>query len=215
MLLFRSAAAPSLAPVLSLPVLAPKPAPAEAPGALRAIRLRSLGRDDIEWLPALADLLVDGVHHGASLGFLAPLSRYAALDFWNERLARLSANERLWIATSRDEIGAPLLGAIELVLCEGADAHHRGELRRLMVHSQQRGLGLASQLVCRAECAALDAGRSLLTAQVPGGSQAEAVFAHLGWHCGGEIPDFSCCAEGRRHTGALYYRRLTLGLAPR
>ena len=215
MMLFRSAA-PSLAPiVLPLAVPAAKPSPAEAPGALRAIRLRSLGASDIEWLPALADLLVDGVHHGASLGFLAPLSRYAALDFWRERLARLGASERLWIASARDEPGAPLLGAIELVLCEGADAHHRGELRRLMVHSQQRGLGLASQLVCRAECAALDAGRSLLVAHVQGGSQAEAVFAHLGWQCGGEIPDFSCCAEGRRHTGAVYYRRLSLGLAPK
>jgi len=214
MMLFRSAAVPARN-ALPRAVPAAKPSPAEAPGALRAIRLRSIGSNDIEWLPALAELLVDGVHHGASLGFLAPLSRYAALDFWRERLARLGANERLWIATARDEAGAPLLGAIELVRCEGADAHHRGELRRLMVHSQQRGLGLASQLVCRAECAALDAGRSLLVAQVPGGSQAEAVFAHLGWQCGGEIPDFTCCAEGRRHTGALYYRRMALAGTPR
>ncbi|MBV8603899.1 MAG: GNAT family N-acetyltransferase [Pelomonas sp.] len=207
MLLFRSAA-PKLAPYVALPGLAPKPAP--APGALRAIRLHGLRRDDLEWLPALAELLVDGVHHGASLGLLAPLSRDAALDFWRERLAGLGPQQRIWVATARGDARAPLLGAVELVLGAGADAHHRGELQRLMVHSQQRGLGLASQLVCRAECAALDAGRSLLVAQLAAGSQAEAVFAHLGWQRGGEIPELVCCAEGRRHTGALYYRRLAL-----
>ena len=38
---------------------------------------------DLQWLPALTTLLIDNVHLGATLGFLAPLSRYQALDYWH------------------------------------------------------------------------------------------------------------------------------------
>jgi len=54
-------------------------------------------------------------------------------------------------------------------------------------------------------------GRSLLVLDTPSGSQAEAVYAHLGWQRAGEIPDYDACAEGRLHSTARYFKRL---LAP-
>ncbi|MBC7728469.1 MAG: GNAT family N-acetyltransferase [Microbacteriaceae bacterium] len=176
--------------------------------------LRKLTSRDVQWLPALADLLIDGVHHGASLGFLAPLSRYQALDYWQGVLAHLGARQSLWIACESGHGGdghqaGPLQGAVQLSLCSRANAHHRGEVERLMVHSHSRGRGIASQLMSRVECAALEQGRSLLVLEAPAGSQAEAVYAHLGWQRAGEIPDYHACAEGRLHGSAMYYKRLT------
>ena len=179
-------------------------------GRPRPTHVRKLGSQDVQWLPALADLLIDGVHHGASLGFLAPLSRYAALDYWQGVFAQLGPRQSLWIACDGEEgTSGPLQGAVQLSLCPRANAHHRGEVQRLMVHSHSRGRGIASQLMSRAECAAQALGRTLLVLEAPAGSQAEAVYVHLGWQRAGEIPDYDACAEGRLHSSALYYKRLT------
>ena len=174
------------------------------------IGVRKLNSRDLQWLPALCDLLIDGVHQGATLGFLAPLSRYAALDYWHGVFARLGQHQSLWIACQTDAHGedGPLQGAVQLSLCPRANAHHRGEVQRLMVHSGSRGRGIASQLMSRVECAALEQARTLLVLEAPSGSQAEAVYAHLGWQRAGEIPDYDACAEGRLHSSAMYYKRL-------
>jgi acetyltransferase len=186
------------------------PRPAAARGLPTVQRLSSR---DLQWLPALCDLLTDSVHHGASLGFLAPMSRYAALDYWHGVFARLGQHHSLWIACEGREDGerpAQLQGAAQLALCTQGNAHHRGEVQGLMVHSQARGRGIASQLMTSVECAALSHRRTLLVLDTPAGSQAEAVYAHLGWQRAGEIPDYDSCAEGRLHSTARYYKRLQM-----
>ena len=172
-----------------------------------AVQVRALGSRDLQWLPALADLLIDSVHHGASLGFLAPLSRYQAMDYWHSVYARLGSHHHLWIACEGDGHG-PLQGAVQLTLPQPSNAHHRGEVQRLMVHSQERGRGIASQLMATLECTALRQGRRLLVLEAPADSQAEAVYTHLGWQRAGAIPEHSVCAEGRLHSAALLYKTL-------
>jgi len=189
------------------PALVPATAPASVIEIHRSrVQVRQVRAQDRRWLPELADLLVDGVHHGASLGFLAPMSRHAALDYWEQVYASLGPRQALWIALESDD--GPLQGCVQLTGC--AQAHHRGELRQLMVHSRSRGRGIATQLLNRAECTARDMGRTLLVLETPADSQAEAVFAHLDWQRAGEIPDFGACAEGRLHASAVYYKRLEL-----
>lgn len=176
-------------------------------------RVQRLSSRDLQWLPALCDLLTDSVHHGATLGFLAPMSRYAALDYWHGVFAKLGPHQSLWIACEgREDADRPaqLQGAAQLSLCPQANAHHRGEVQGLMVHSGARGRGIASQLMTSVECAALQQGRTLLVLDTPAGSQAEAVYAHLGWQRVGEIPDYASCAEGRLHSTARYYKRLQM-----
>ena len=173
--------------------------------------VRRLTSRDLQWLPALCDLLTDSVHHGASLGFLAPMSRYAALDYWHGVFAKLGQHHSLWIACEgQADRPAQLQGAAQLSLCPQANAHHRGEVQGLMVHSQSRGRGIASQLMTSVECAALQQGRTLLVLDTPAASQAEAVYVHLGWQRVGEIPDYDSCAEGRLHSTARYYKRLQM-----
>ena len=169
------------------------------------VQVRQVRAQDRKWLPALCDLLIDAVHHGASLGFLAPMSRHVAMDYWEAVFARLGPQQALWIALESDD--GPLQGCVQLSGCP--QAHHRGEVRQMMVHSRSRGRGIASQLMNRLECTALDLGRTLLVLETPSGSQAEAVCAHLDWQRAGEIPDFGACAEGRLHASAMYYKRLS------
>lgn len=178
-----------------------------AAGQRRPIQVRALSSRDLQWLPALADLLIDSVHHGASLGFLAPMSRYQAMDHWHAVYARLGSRHQLWIACE-DEGHGPLHGAVQLSLPGEGLVHHRGEVQRLMVHSQERGRGIASQLMGALEHGALELGLSLLVLDTPADSQAEAVYTHLGWQRAGEIPGFSACAEGRLHSAALLYKKL-------
>jgi len=200
-----------------VPLQAPTPLPQSA-GAARlrvvgqarrrgAVQVRALGSRDLQWLPALADLLIDSVHHGASLGFLAPLSRYQAMDYWHSVYARLGSHHHLWIACEGDGHG-PLQGAVQLALPQPSNAHHRGEVQRLMVHSQERGRGIASQLMATLEGTAVRQGRRLLVLEAPADSQAEAVYTHLGWQRAGAIPGHSVCAEGRLHSAALLYKTL-------
>jgi len=172
------------------------------------LRVHRLRPDSQAWLPTLAELLIDNVHRGASLGFLAPLSRSAALSHWQDVLANLGPHRSLWVASESDIPGAMVHGAVQLSLCPQANGHHRGEVQGMMVHSNSRGRGLASQLMTRVECAAMAKGRSLLVLDTPSGSQAEAVYAHLGWQRAGEIPDYDACAEGRLHSTARYFKRL-------
>ena len=126
---------------------------------------------------------------------------------------RLGPRQALWIACDGGDgndgtLAGPLQGAVQLSLCPRANAHHRGEVQCLMVHSHSRGRGIASQLMSRVECAAQEQGRSLLVLEAPAGSQAEAVYAHLGWQSAGVIPDYDACAEGQLHGSAMYYKRL-------
>lgn len=172
--------------------------------------VRKIGSQDLQWLPALCDLLIDGVHRGASLGFLAPLSRYAALEYWHAVFARLGPHHSLWIACAESEsgVGEQLLGAVQLSLCPRANAHHRGEVQGLMVHSRARGRGVASLLMARLECAAAVQARTLLVLEAPSGSQAEAVYVHLGWQRAGEIPDYDASADGNLQGASLYFKRV-------
>ena len=52
-------------------------------------------------------------------------------------------------------------------------------------------------------------GRTLLVLDTPSGSQAEAVYAHLGWQRVGEIPDFAASGEGQLMACARYFKRLS------
>ncbi len=185
------------------------PAYAQAPSQSPA-GIRKLGNQDLQWLPALCDLLIDGVHRGASLGFLAPLSRYAAMEYWHSVFARLGPNHSLWIACAASDSGAgeQLLGAVQLSYCPRVNAHHRGEVQGLMVHSRARGRGVASLLMARLECAAAAQSRTLLVLEAPSGSQAEAVYVHLGWQHAGEIPDYDASADGNLQHASLYFKRL-------
>ncbi|MDM4767948.1 GNAT family N-acetyltransferase [Pelomonas sp. SE-A7] len=156
------------------------------------------------WLPQLCDLLLDEVSHGASIGFLAPLSAGEALDYWEEVLARLGSEHRLWLLLD----GPRLLGSVQLSLCERANGRHRAEVQKLFVTRRARGQGHARRLMQALELEARAAARTLLVLDTEAGSLAETVYRRLGWRHAGEIPAFAASPDGELRATALYFKLL-------
>lgn len=159
------------------------------------------------WLPRMSALLVDAVEHGASIGFLAPLSRHEADEYWDDVLARLGHEQRLVLLVD----GQRLLGSVQLSLCSRANGRHRAEVQKLFVHSSVRGQGHGRRLMRAVEAEARAAGRTLLVLDTEAGSLAETVYRRLGWSHAGEIPAFAASPDGELRATALYFKLLKLG----
>ncbi len=153
-------------------------------------------------LDELADLLVDCVEEGASVGFLAPLDVAEARDWWAERFAE-GTTAQLWVAT-----GESLLGAVVLDPCGKANGRHRAEVQKLLVSTKARGQGVARRLMAALEQHARETGLSLLFLDTETGSTAEQVYQRLGWQRAGEIPAYALSPQGELHPTSLYFKQL-------
>ena len=155
-------------------------------------------------IDSLCDLLIDSVHGGAAVGFLAPLAPTEAAAYWREVFGKLSSNHVLFVARHRGKV----LGAVQLALCERDDGRHRAEVQKLLVLSTCQGQGLATMLMRELETFALDQGRQLLVLGADAGSKADSVYRHLGWQHAGEIPAYTKCPCGELHATAYFYKQL-------
>ncbi|MDL5205028.1 GNAT family N-acetyltransferase [Streptomyces sp. ALI-76-A] len=153
----------------------------------------------------LADLLVDTVDDGASVGFLAPLDRETALAWWEERAAAAAAG-RLAVWTAHD--GDRTVGTVTLAFPDKPNSRHRAELVKLMVHRDARGQGLGRGLLTVAERAAAEAGVTLLHLDTETGSHAEHLYRAAGWTRAGVIPDYAADPAGALRPTTLYYKRV-------
>jgi len=176
-----------------------------------------MGRTDIELLSTerrdgdraatvveeLADLLVDCVEGGASLGFLTGLRRAEAAQWWQRALAAPGS----LTLVARDDGGA-VVGAVRLLTDTPANAPHRAEVAKLLVHRDARGRGRASALMQALEDAAAGLGRTLLTLDTETGSLAERCYTSWGWERVGVIDDYALTPDGRLAATTLMVKRL-------
>lgn len=154
----------------------------------------------------LAEVLVDCVAGGASVGFLAPLAPEEAVGWWRATLG--SAGLRTWIAA--DEAGS-VVGSVMLSLESRPNGHHRAEVRKLLVHRRARGRGLGTALMQRAEQDALALGRTLLLLDTETGSAAETLYLRSGWAPFGSVTGHAFRPDGTlgdttfmvKHLGAV------------
>ncbi|MFJ8630105.1 GNAT family N-acetyltransferase [Streptomyces sp. NPDC093568] len=153
----------------------------------------------------LADLLVDTVADGASVGFLAPLDRTAALAWWTERAAALGVGRlAVWAA----HMDGRTVGTVALAFADKPNSGHRAELVKLMVHRQARGQGLGRRLLRTAEEAAVGAGVTLLHLDTETGSRAERLYDAAGWTRAGVIPDYAASPAGELRPTTIYFKRM-------
>ncbi|MFE2423482.1 GNAT family N-acetyltransferase [Streptomyces hokutonensis] len=157
----------------------------------------------------LADLLTDTVHDGASIGFLAPLDRAAAVAWWRERADGVGAG-RLAVWAARD--GDRVVGTVSLAFADKPNSRHRAELVKLMVHRDARGRGLGRELLTVAENAAVAAGITLLHLDTETDSAAEHLYHSAGWTRAGVIPDYAASPDGVLRPTTLYYKRVGAGV---
>jgi GNAT superfamily N-acetyltransferase len=153
----------------------------------------------------LADLLIDTVHGGASIGFLAPMDHAAAVAWWKERADAVAAGHlAVWAAHD----GHRVVGTISLAFPDKPNSRHRAELVKLMVHRDARGQGLGRRLLDTAEQAARAAGITLLHLDTETDSPAERLYGSAGWTRAGVIPDYAADPAGVLRPTTLYYKRL-------
>ncbi|MET9897271.1 GNAT family N-acetyltransferase [Streptomyces sp. NPDC006446] len=152
----------------------------------------------------LADLLIDTVEGGASIGFLAPLDRAAAAAWWRKRAAAVSAGHlAVWVAYGGDR----LLGTVALAFPDKPNSRHRAELVKLMVHRDGRGQGLGRTLLATAEKEAAAAGVTLLHLDTETDSPAESLYLSAGWTRLGAIPDYAATPSGELRPTTIFYKR--------
>ncbi len=166
------------------------------------IPVRQVSAPDESLMKGLCALLTEVVEGGASVGFLAPLARRTAEEYWKKVFAALGSHHFLWVA----EADGRVIGSVQLAAVERENSPHRAELQKLFVLASHRGRGVSRKLMEAAESFASSIGRTLLVLDTESGSVAEAVYRHLGWQRAGEIPEFALTPDGRLHTTVYYYK---------
>jgi GNAT superfamily N-acetyltransferase len=169
------------------------------------VTIRRLDTVEDAQVEGLADLLVDSVNDGASVGFMAPLAREKAVAFWRRVADAVAAGDRALLIA---EDGTGILGTVHLILALPENQPHRADLTKMLVHPRARRRGIGAALMEAAEEMARDCGRTLLVLDTVTGGDADRLYARLGWVRVGEIPDFALLAKGGLWGTMVFYKRL-------
>ena len=156
-------------------------------------------------IPELAELLVDAVDSGASVGFLPPFTAVDAERWWRTLTEDVSAG-RMLVLLLRVEGRA--VGTAQLRLAQLPNARHRAEVAKVLVRSSVRRHGYGRMLMTAVETAARNAGRHLLLLDTLSGSDAERLYARLGWTRATEIPDYAELPDGHLAATTIFHKDL-------
>ena len=156
--------------------------------------------------PALVALLQDAVESGASVGFLPPLGAQEAAAYWATVTSGLRAGSRVLLAARDGELG--LVGSAQLELATRANAAHRAEVSKVMVHRRARRRGIGRALMLALEDHARRFGRTTLILDTRQGDPSEVLYRAAGWTFAGAIPEYARSATGALDGTAFYYKLL-------
>jgi GNAT superfamily N-acetyltransferase len=151
----------------------------------------------------LSDLLIDCVEGGASVGFMLPICRGTADEFWRSVAASLLCGDRLLVA-AQDAAGI-LVGTAQIILTQPENQPHRADLAKMLVHRRVRKQGVGAALLAAAESAAHAAGKTLLVLDTASGDAAR-LYEKSGWLRSGVIPGFALLPQGGLCDTTIFYR---------
>jgi GNAT superfamily N-acetyltransferase len=171
------------------------------------ILIRLADPSDASLTGALADVLLDCVEGGASIGFMLPFERERAEAFWAMTLDSASRGERILLVAEESETGA-IVGTVQVIFAAMENQPHRGEIAKMLVHRSARKRGIGEALMRGAEAAALEAGKTLLVLDTAS-ADAERLYDRLDWQRVGVIPDFALWPDGRFVDTIVFYKDLT------
>ena len=157
--------------------------------------------------PQLRALLLDAVAHGASVGFVMPLAEAQADAYWRTVIEAVEEGSRILLVGWRDDV---MVGTVQLDLCMKPNGSNRAEVQKLLVHSGARRGGVGTGLMAAAETQALALRRGLLFLDTEAGSDAERLYARLGYTRVGELPEYCATPGGAWRATAIWYKTLFL-----
>jgi len=156
-------------------------------------------------LEDLVELLRDSVDTGASVGFLPPLQRAEARAYWEDVVAAVGAGSHSLALATVDGRAA---GTAQLVEAGKANARHRAEVSKVLVHSAFRRRGIGAALLCALEARARERGKRTLVLDTLEGDSGEQLYQSLGWIRAGVIPEYAQVADGSLRSTVVYYKLL-------
>jgi ribosomal protein S18 acetylase RimI-like enzyme len=156
-------------------------------------------------LQALSEILVETVASGGSVSFMHPLSREAALAFWQASLAAADRGERIVLGAF---YGDELIGTVTLLLDLPPNQPHRAEIAKMMTRVNHRRRGAATALMRAAERLAAERGRTLLVLDTAIEDGASRLYEVLGFNLTGVIPDYALKPHGGLTGTMIYWKRI-------
>lgn len=163
--------------------------------------------NDARTLSSLAAITLDVVEGGASVGFMSPLSREKAVEFWTKALASAERGERI-VLVAEDGATKEIVGTVSVLLAMPDNQPHRAEIAKMQVHRKARRRGLGEQLMRAAEAAAIEAGKTLLVLDTVAGSDADRLYTRLGWQRVGVIPNYALWPSGGYCDTVVLYKQV-------
>lgn len=157
---------------------------------------------------ALAEILVEVVAGGGSVGFMHPLAPSAALAFWRDALAAGARGDRVLLGAWD---GALLAGTVSLLLACPPNQQHRAEIAKLMTRPSHRGRGVARALMQRAEALAVRHGKTLLVLDTATEGGAAPLYQALGYTLAGSIPGYAFKPHGGLTGTMIFWKAIGAG----
>ncbi|MFN8558323.1 MAG: GNAT family N-acetyltransferase, partial [Dehalococcoidia bacterium] len=136
-------------------------------------------------LDDLVELLRDAVDNAASVGFLPPLDLDIATAYWRAIVDGVARGVRVLLVARWE---GRIVGTVQLSLDGLPNSRYRGEVQKLLVHTNVRRGGIARALMAAIEEEARRAGRVLLVLDTRRGDPAEQLYGSGGWTRVGVIP---------------------------
>jgi len=159
----------------------------------------------------LAELLMACVEGGASIGFLAPMKKEEAEEYWAKVGGELSAGNRVLLVV-REEETRRIVGAAQLVCETKPNGRHRAEVQKVMVLPSHRRRGIAARLMGAIERTAAERGVWLLFLDTSDShAGARAFYGALGYVYVGGIPGYATDTRGVPEQNAIFYKTLARG----
>jgi GNAT superfamily N-acetyltransferase len=157
-------------------------------------------------LPQLAEVLLDCVHGGASVSFMAPLSADKALAFWQGVADGVGRGERVLLVAQ--DAGGEIVGTVQLVLAQPDNQPHRADVAKMLVHRKARRRGIAQRLMAAVETAAREAGKTVLVLDTVTGGDAERLYERAGWQRVGVVPNYALMPDGALCGTTFFHKQL-------
>ena len=153
----------------------------------------------------LADVLMDCVEGGASVSFMAPLSRERAQDFWRGVAEGVARGERV-LLIAEDAEG--IVGTVQLITGLPENQPHRADVAKMLVHRRARRRGIAQRLMAAVDEAARAERRTVLVLDTVTGGDAERLYQRAGWQRVGTVPNYALMPDGRFCGTTFFHKQL-------
>ena len=166
---------------------------------------RLTATDGHKYVAALASVLLDCVQGGASVSFMASLTKAEAEAFFEKVVDGVQRGERILLAAFID---SQLVGTVQIILATPPNQPHRADVAKLLVLRSARKQGVGARLMESVDEASRQAGKTLLVLDTVTGDPAEKLYMRLGWNKVGVIPNYALYPDGRYCDTTVFWKQV-------